>query len=45
VFRPGGAGPLRRPGGLRAIGIELAASRSIATGQAVNVSDFGFPVG
>lgn len=49
VFRPGGAGPLRRrggyAGGLCAIAIGLAASRSIATGQAVNVSDFGFPLG
>ena len=49
VFRPGGAGPLRQRAGyadgLRGMAIGLAASRSIATGQAVNVSELGFPLG
>jgi hypothetical protein len=31
--------------GLRSIAIGLAASRSIATGQAVNVSELGFLLG
>jgi hypothetical protein len=43
------AGPLlRRAGyadGLRSIATGLAASRSIVTGQAVNVSELGFPLG
>jgi hypothetical protein len=49
VFRPGGADPLRQRAGyavgLRSIAIGLAASRSIATGHAVNVSELGFPLG
>ena len=48
VFRLGGAGPLRQRAGyadgLRSIAIGLAASRSIAAGQAVNVSELGFPL-
>ncbi len=49
VFRPGGADPLRQragyAGGLRSMAIGLAASRSIASGQAVNVCELGFPLG
>jgi hypothetical protein len=49
VFRPGGADTLRQRAGytdgLRGIAIGLAASRSIATGQAVNVSELGFLLG
>jgi transcriptional regulator with XRE-family HTH domain len=45
VFRPGGTGPLRQADGLRGIAIGLAAGRSIAAGQAVNVSELGFPLG
>ena len=46
VFRPGGADPLRQRAGyadgLRSIAVGLAAGRSIATGQAVNVRELGF---
>ena len=49
MFRPGGPGLLRQRAGyadgLRSMAIGLAASRSIATGQAVNVSELGFPLG
>jgi predicted dehydrogenase len=48
VFRPGGADPLRQQAGytdgLRSVAIGLAANRSIATGQVVNVGDLGFPL-
>jgi hypothetical protein len=49
VFGPGGTEPLRQragyAGGLRGIPIGLAASRSVATGQAAGVSELGFPLG